>query len=191
MTLHGIPGKRLRTVRAAILKAPRYSPDGWGWIGDEGLKYLTKKRANKFLFTCILNYQMDADYLWARCKEFLEVELNDPDCLWDVVAEVPLSTWLILLSAQIIVTRIPLIPNRGLLFASTSLGLSNFVQIPPVQLAAMLLTSTVLDKVLNLTLFTTFSVLKNERESPDGPSSARFGAPWAGSPGLSHPQHLS
>jgi len=94
MTSHRIPGKRLRTVRAAILKAPRYSPYQWGWIGDEGLKYLTKKRANKFLFACILDYQMDADYLWARCKEFLEVELNDPDCLWDVVAEVPLSRWL-------------------------------------------------------------------------------------------------
>jgi hypothetical protein len=84
---------------------------------------------------------------------------------WTVVLpDVPLSTWFVLLSAQIIVTRIPLIPNRGLLFAGTSLGLSNFVHIPPVQLAAMLLTSTVLDKVLNLTLFTTFSVLKNQPE---------------------------
>lgn len=94
MAVSRIPEKRLRTVRAAILKAPRYPSDEWGWIGDEGLKRLTKKRANKYLFTCILDYQMDADVIWARCKEFLEAELNDPDSLWDVVARFSLSKWL-------------------------------------------------------------------------------------------------
>jgi hypothetical protein len=108
-----------------------------------------------------------------------------------VIPDVPLSTWLILLSAQIIVTRIPLVPNRGLLFAGTSLGLSGFVHIPPVQLAAMLLTSSVLDKVLNLALFTTFSVLKNEKESPESPDIGQPPAPWAESPGFLSPGNRS
>lgn len=94
MVLDRIPATRLQTVRTAILKAPRYSSDGWEWIGDKGLKCLTKKRANKYLFACVLDYQMDADYLWMRCREFLETELDDPDCLWDVVADFPLSKWL-------------------------------------------------------------------------------------------------
>jgi endonuclease III len=89
-----VPETRLRAVCAAILKAPRYPRDEWGWIGDQGLKYLTKKRANKFLFACILDYQMNADRLWARCQAFLEDELHDPDSLWEVVADTPLSSWL-------------------------------------------------------------------------------------------------
>jgi hypothetical protein len=89
-----IPEQRLRAVRTAILKAPRYPRTDWGWIGDEGIKRLTKKRANKFLFACVLDYQMNADRLWQRCWEFLEIELGDPDSLWDSIAETRLPMWL-------------------------------------------------------------------------------------------------
>ena len=37
---------------------------------------------------------MDADYLWTRCREFLEGELNDPDSLWNDIADTQLSKWL-------------------------------------------------------------------------------------------------
>src|SRR5215471_10359776 len=92
MTLR-LPPKRLRSVRAAILKAPRYPRNEREWIGN-GLERLSKKRANKFLFACILDYQMKTELLWSRCRDFIEEDLDDPDCLWDVIVETPLSTWL-------------------------------------------------------------------------------------------------
>src|SRR5215469_15465118 len=87
------PEDRLQAVSVALLEAQRYQ-GGWDWIGEEGLEHLDKKRANKFLFGCILDYQMDSDIIWKRCRAFLEIALNDPDDLWNVVAETPLSNWL-------------------------------------------------------------------------------------------------
>lgn len=94
MLLPVISANKLKRVRDLLLSGKRLSPEGWWWIGDRGLKRLSKKRANKFLFTCIVDYQMNADVIWQRCAQFIENELSDPDSLWDVVAHTPLSQWM-------------------------------------------------------------------------------------------------
>lgn len=73
------------------MQAHRSNGMYWPWLANA---MPSKRDANKFLFGCILNYQMPVDKLWSRCANFLEVVLQDPLNLWDTVAATPLDEWL-------------------------------------------------------------------------------------------------
>ena len=89
-----------------------------------------------------------------------------------VVPEVPLSTWFTFLSAQIIIGRIPLLPSRDLLFIGAGIELAGAVDVSSASIAAMLLTSSVLDKLFNLTLFTFLSAREPKPALPAGETKA-------------------
>lgn len=73
---------------------------------------------------------------------------------WAVVMpEVPLINWMTLLAAQIIITRIPLLPSRDLIFMGTGIEMSEFISISSSSMAGMLLASSVISKILNLMFF--------------------------------------
>ncbi len=74
-----------------------------------------------------------------------------------VLPAVPILIWFTFLSVKIISSRIPLLPNRDLIFISASLEVSKFVEIGEAEIAGILLTSTVLTKVMNLIFFSLFS----------------------------------
>lgn len=79
------------------------------------------------------------------------------------IVAVPITHWFTLMAAKIATSRIPLLPNKDLLFTSIVIGLSGTFGIPQAQLASMLLVSAVLNKVLNLifvTLLNTIPELK-------------------------------
>lgn len=82
-----------------------------------------------------------------------------------VIPMVPLFIWFTFLSIKIITSRIPLLPNRDLLFISASLEISKYVDIGEAAIAGILLTSNILTKVLNLLFFTTFSLGKEKTKS--------------------------
>jgi endonuclease III len=68
----------------------------WPWLQDEDgkiIQKLNKKRANKFLLGCILDYQMKAHVAWDNARRFAEEDLNDPDDLWGVIAKFSASQW--------------------------------------------------------------------------------------------------
>ena len=47
----------------------------WPWLQDEDgkiIQKLNKKRANKFLLGCILDYQMKAHAAWDNARRFAE-----------------------------------------------------------------------------------------------------------------------
>lgn len=94
MPLPTIPASKLKGVRDLLLREEGLSPEGWWWVGEKGLKSLSKKSANKFLFACIVDYQMKAEVIWQHCADFTQIELADPDSLWEVVASTPLPKWL-------------------------------------------------------------------------------------------------
>jgi len=89
---------------------------------------------------------------------------------WKILMpEVPLAGWFTLLSAQIIVDRIPLLPNRGLLFLGAGIELSETLNIASASMAGMLLTAYVLEKILNLLFITLFSIRKSGEGPPEMP----------------------
>lgn len=78
---------------------------------------------------------------------------------WAVVLPlVPLDTWLLFLTAQFILTRIPFLPNADLLFAGVGLALLGYVDAPTEVLAGIFVASGALSQCLNLVLFLSVSL---------------------------------
>lgn len=95
---------------------------------------------------------------------------------WSVVIpSVSLNTWLTFLAVQIVVTRLPIVPSRDLIFAGVGIQLTGTLGIPVEPLAAMLLVSSVLDKGFNLLLFTLLSVREPVAAGSDGGGTAAEG----------------
>jgi hypothetical protein len=91
---------------------------------------------------------------------------------WSVVlTHVPFHTWLIFLAAQMVLTRIPFLPNKDLVFLGVGLGLSSMVDAPAASTAGMLLAGGVLTQGVNLAVFvlTSFGapVVQSHREIRD------------------------
>ena len=73
---------------------------------------------------------------------------------WAVVCPgIPILNWMTLLAAQIIITRIPLLPSRDLIFTGTGIEMSGLIRVSTPAMAGMLLASSVLNKILNLLFF--------------------------------------
>ncbi len=86
---------------------------------------------------------------------------------WAVVMpEVPMSTWLVFLTGQYVLTRIPFLPNTDLLVAGLGLTLLSYVNAPAATLAGMFVASGALAQVLNLGLFAGLSVRDMFRQRP-------------------------
>ena len=70
---------------------------------------------------------------------------------WHVeLAQTPFATLVALLAVQMLVSRIPVIPNRDLLFVSVGIALSGSLDLPQAQIAGLLVTTTALQQVLHL-----------------------------------------
>ncbi len=81
-----------------------------------------------------------------------------------VMPEVPFSAWFTLLSAQIVANQIPLIPAKDLLVVAASAELAGWLELSASGITGMLLVTAVLDKVVNLLLFSYLSTRKNAEE---------------------------
>jgi hypothetical protein len=78
---------------------------------------------------------------------------------WEVVVpEVDLEIWFTFLSLQIITGRIPFLPSRDLIFMAAGIELAGAVQVSKAAIAGVLGVHSVLDKTLNLLLFSAVSV---------------------------------
>lgn len=77
---------------------------------------------------------------------------------WVVLPDAPMATWALLLTLFILTDRIPVIPSRDLLFVGVSLELSATMGVPEAALAGLLLTQTVLSKVVNFIFFLSLPV---------------------------------
>ncbi len=77
---------------------------------------------------------------------------------WKVVMpEVSIQTWFSFLAVSMVISRIPVLPSRDLLFVGAGIEMSRLLTVASAPLAGMLLVSSVLDKLLNLLLFTVLS----------------------------------
>jgi len=85
---------------------------------------------------------------------------------WAIVLPgVGLETWVLLLTAQMVLTRVPFLPNTDLLFAGLGISLMGYVEGPEAAIAGMFLASGALSQLLNLGAFliTSFESRKDKK----------------------------
>lgn len=81
------------------------------------------------------------------------------------VPDVPLESWLSLLSIEVVITRIPFLPQRDFVFMGTGLEMAEAVQVAASLLAGMLLAINVLEKLLNLSIFAALSFRRSDPQA--------------------------
>jgi len=65
----------------------------WYDFSDYIGKIPDKKTANIFFLSAILDYQMDADWVWAHTKEFAETTIPNPSDLWRWIINHSFEEW--------------------------------------------------------------------------------------------------
>lgn len=82
---------RLQKLLLDLWRNPEDRGYFWPWLqGKNGkpIKRLSKKNANKFMLGCIIDYQIDADKALGNAARLAEVELGDPENLWQEIIDV-------------------------------------------------------------------------------------------------------
>lgn len=80
---------------------------------------------------------------------------------WQIVMpDINLATWITYVALQIITTRIPLVPNRDLLFMAMGIELASTLNLPLAAITALFLASNILDKLVNVLLNLIISYIK-------------------------------
>ncbi|HET6568438.1 MAG TPA: hypothetical protein VFG50_10775 [Rhodothermales bacterium] len=87
---------------------------------------------------------------------------------WSVLPDVPFRAWAMLLTAIVLVDRIPLLPSKDLLQAGVGMQLAGMMHVPVATIAGLLLVRTVFDKSLNLSLYAgSFLASRRKRDGAD------------------------
>ncbi len=128
----------------------------WGWYAFGAVvvaaltaALLIQFRSTVFSFSASVIGWMG---LWHSARFFIGYVLS-VTMWWVVLPDVPAATWALLLTLFILTDRIPVIPSRDLLFVGVSLELSATMGVPEAALAGLLLTQTVLGKIVNFIFF--------------------------------------
>ena len=78
---------------------------------------------------------------------------------WAVVfPQVPLSTWLMFLTAQLVLTRLPFLPNQDLLMVGLGLSIMVYIDAPEAAVAGMFLASGALFQIANVVMYALTSI---------------------------------
>ena len=87
---------------------------------------------------------------------------------WDlVIPDVGWQGWFVFLAAQVVISKLPLLPSRDLIFLGASVELAESLGIPRAQMAAMLVVLSAMDKLLNLLLFLTITLYNARHPDPE------------------------
>lgn len=85
---------------------------------------------------------------------------------WHIVMpKIPLRIWFTFLSLQIILNRIPFLPNKDLIFIGTSLEVSKLINVSSAGLAGILVTHGVLEKITNVILYIAITILEKRKKA--------------------------
>lgn len=86
---------------------------------------------------------------------------------WAVVLpQVPIETWLLFLTVQLLIGQLPLLPNRDFLFLAVGVELTGAVGVDRAALASMFVTMTFLKQATNLVTLVLTSFTREGREMP-------------------------
>jgi hypothetical protein len=91
--------------------------------------------------------------------------------MWYVVMpEIPIRVWLTYLSMTLILSRIPFLPNKELVFIGASVEVSKLINVSTAGIAGLFIAQNVLDKILNAILFSVLSTKEPEALKDDSES---------------------
>lgn len=97
-----------------------------------------------------------------------------------VLPQAPLSAWMTFIALQLVVTRLPLLPNKDIVFLTAALTLVPEVGAPEAAIAGMLLAEAGLSQLFNLALFA--ATAHHAIRRPDGAELSPAAAERADSP---------
>lgn len=115
-------------------------------------------RFRKYLFSMAFNIAGPVFLLHAirmvliYCAQILQWYIVLPD--------IGLDIWFTFLSVNIIISRIPFIPNAELVSTGANIGLAKVLDAPVAAVAGLFLVHNVLDKILNLLFYLFFTYAK-------------------------------
>lgn len=84
---------------------------------------------------------------------------------WFVLPHVPFETWALLLTAIILVDRIPMLPSKDLVLAGVGIGMSPALNVPAAAIAGLLLIRTAFNKTMNFSMYA-LAMLRKRRTEP-------------------------
>lgn len=76
----------------------------------------------------------------------------------------PLSAWFLFIAVQLVISRMPFVPNQDLVFLGVALSMASLTGAPEAAIAGMLLAESALGQAVNLTLFLATSYLARPGE---------------------------
>ena len=122
-------------------------------------------RLRRFLFSMAFK---TANYIFTVHLVRLVIGQATQIAMWAVaMPEVPLRIWFTYAALSIIVTRIPFVPNRDLIFMGFAVSLSGVLGVSEAGIFAMLTAIFIVGKVINLAFFSGLSLL--QRQKPEAP----------------------
>ncbi|MFA5669172.1 MAG: hypothetical protein WC967_08005 [Balneolaceae bacterium] len=77
-----------------------------------------------------------------------------------VMPETPMYVWFTYLSLEIILSRVPFLPNKDFIFVSLSISLAGTLAVSEIEIAGLMLARSALGKILNFVFFGVFSFFK-------------------------------
>ena len=80
--------------------------------------------------------------------------------------DIPWSVWWLFLTANLVLNRLPLLPNKDLVFLGLSVGLAEYIDGPEAALAAVFLASSALTQLAHLAVFTATTFVGNREKPP-------------------------
>ena len=75
------------------------------------------------------------------------------------------SAWFLFIALQLVISRIPFLPNQDLVFLGAALSLATIVGVPEAAIAGMLVAEAGLSQLLNFSLF--FATARDARQGGD------------------------
>lgn len=79
---------------------------------------------------------------------------------------IPFYVWFTFISFQIIMTRIPFLPNNDLIFLGASIKMTQMMHIPIAGVAAVMVVNSVLGKLVNFLIFSGMSLFNKKMAIP-------------------------
>jgi hypothetical protein len=90
---------------------------------------------------------------------------------WSAAPETPLGAWFILIALQLVLTRIPFVPNPDIVFLAAAVHLAPAVHDSEAQIAGMLVAEAALSQLFNIGLFAaTAHLALRRRKEGDRPA---------------------
>ncbi len=83
-----------------------------------------------------------------------------------VIPDAPLYVWFTLISVEIILSRIPFLPNRDLIFVGMSIGLAEGLMVSQAEIAGLMVARAALSKLFSLFAFALANLVKTSSVVP-------------------------